>query len=79
MHTTNSPFDQEPSQILEGILQEAAATKDYAQAQREAFDLIESHRLHHQREYVFRMVDHFKSRNTEEPVNAGDKGKGWDA
>ena len=57
LHTTDSPFDQEPSHILEGILQEAAATKDYAQACREAFDLIESHGLHQQREHVFKMVD----------------------
>ena len=57
LHTTDSPFDQEPSHILEGILQEAAATKDYMRACREAFDLIESHGLHQQREHVFKMVD----------------------
>ena len=78
LHTTNLPFNQEPSRILKGILQEAATTKDYMQACREAFDLIESHRLHQQREHVFKMVDQFKSGNAEEYSNGGDKGKGRD-
>ena len=43
--STESPFDQGPSQILKGILQEAAATKDYTQARKEAFNLIKEHGL----------------------------------
>ncbi len=54
--STESPFDQGPSRILEGILQDAAATKDYTRARKEAFNLIKEHGLHRQREYIFRLV-----------------------
>jgi len=73
-----SPFDQEPSRIFEGILQEAASSKDYAHARREALDLIEQYGMHDRREQVFGLLDRFESGNGTEPEDIGDKGKGRD-
>ena len=78
LHTTESPFDQEPSRILEGILQDAASSRDYRRARKEAFDLIEEHGLHHAREQVFKMLDQFEAGVDIDPSSAGDKGKGRD-
>ncbi len=76
--STTSPFDQEPSRILEGIFQDASSSKDYAHARREALDTIEQYGLHQHREQVFRMLDQFERGNSIEPEGTQDKGKGRD-
>src|SRR5258708_9542007 len=46
--SVSSPFDQEPSSVLEEIYQEAVSSKDYAHARRDALDVIEQYGLHQQ-------------------------------
>src|SRR5258708_20660298 len=75
---TGSPFDQEPSGILEEIFQEAASSKDYAHARRGALGVIKQYRLHEQQEHIFGLLDKFETRNSADGTDAADNGRGRD-
>src|SRR5260370_36815012 len=75
-HAKRSLLDEQTSEYLEQILEEARGSGDYTRARKEILELVERCELHEHQERLFMMVDKYKKGNADEERRPEDKGKG---